>query len=230
MPERAPSAVAAAAEFAVERRTHRGYPVAEREDARVAAVDSLDRGRLLEAGALDDLATAVTNAVDADAATVGLLGEYRLHVVGRSDGALPTAVDRARSLSTYTVLEDGVHAVPDIAADPRFEADSLALEYGLRSYAGVAVRVDGAAVGTLSTFRRERGPPAAADRETLRLLGGVAGDLLEGSSPAPATRGGRARPTRGRRRADCLNRRRTPAAAPQPSRPVSAGRADARRN
>ncbi|MFC7068420.1 GAF domain-containing protein [Halobaculum lipolyticum] len=181
VPDRDPAAVAATAEFAVERRTHRGYPVARGEDDRVAAARAVAADRLASDG-LDDLARAAVRALDATAATVALLGEYRLRIVGASHDRLPSVVDRARSISTYTVLEGGVHLVPDIAADPRFDTGSRALEFDFRSYAGVALRVDGAAVGSLSTFRDVPGTPSAGDRETIRLLAAVAEALLTGAT------------------------------------------------
>ncbi len=184
VPARTPSAVAAAAEFAVERRTHRSYPLAEREDDRVASARALDVDRLYESAGLDDLASASVRAVDAEAATVALLGEYRLRIVGASDSRLPAVVDRARSVSTYTVLEGDVHEVPDLAADPRFEAHSRAVELNLRSYLGAPLRVDGVAVGSLSVFRSEPGTATAADREMLRLHASVAEDLLAAARPA----------------------------------------------
>ncbi|WP_435063852.1 GAF domain-containing protein [Halobaculum sp. EA56] len=193
LPVRDPESVAAAAETAVERRTHRGYPVPDREDDRVATARALaGEGLDADAGdAFDGLAAAAARAVDADAATVSVLGDYRLWHVGVAgerfeelEEPLAPSVDRARTVSTYTVLEDGVHDVPDLASDPRFEADSRALELGLRAYLGAPLRVDGHAVGTLSTFRREPASFGDGADATLRSIAAVGADLLAAASAA----------------------------------------------
>ncbi|MXR42702.1 GAF domain-containing protein [Halobaculum sp. WSA2] len=193
LPVREPESVAAAAETAVEGRTHRGYPVPDREDDRVATARAIRAGRLDSARAFDELADATARAIGAEAATVSVLGDYRLWHVGlagerfeeMADPIEPT-VDRSRTVSTYTVLENGVHAVPDLADDPRFETASRALELGLRSYLGVPLRVDGHAVGTLSAFRSRPGSFGDGAGATLRSLAAVGEELLAAAVVADA--------------------------------------------
>lgn len=198
LPVRDPESVAAAAETAVEGRTHRGYPVPDREDDRVATARAIREGRLDSDGPFDDLADATARAIGAEAATVSVLGDYRLWHVGRAGerldelaDPLESTIDRSRTVSTYTVLENGVHAVPDLADDPRFETCSRALELGLRSYLGVPLRVDGHAVGTLSAFRDHPGSFDDGAEATLRSLAAIGEELLAAATVVDADRPGR---------------------------------------
>jgi signal transduction histidine kinase len=88
---------------------------------------------------------------------------------------------RALSFCSQTILTDEVMVVPDAILDERFRDNPVALDMGLRFYAGAPLRtVDGRNIGTLCIYDlKPRAGLSGEERETLMDLAASVVDDLE---------------------------------------------------
>jgi signal transduction histidine kinase len=88
---------------------------------------------------------------------------------------------RALSFCSQTILTDEVMVVPDAILDERFRDNPVALDMGLRFYAGAPLRtVDGRNIGTLCIYDlKPRAGLSSEQRETLVDLAAMVVDDLE---------------------------------------------------
>lgn len=133
-------------------------------------------GRLLEQTLDEELQALVTEAArtfDTPIALVSILLEhiqfFRAFHGLPEDLALVRATSRDASLCQFVLRDGEPFEVEDVAADPTLPRE-LAEHYGIRSYLGVPVRIDGEIVGTLCIIdiRPRRFGDTAAGR--LRVL------------------------------------------------------------
>lgn len=160
-------------------RSQTAYPVPENEDARLAALaryaddpgslgDSLDR--------LTELATAL---FDLDSAAVGLIRAHEEDFIS-CHGAAFDVMDREDSICTYTILEEEVTIVPNVADDPRFSTNEGLAKAGIRFYAGAPVITpDGEAIGVFCLQDDEPRTFSDRDCELLELFAEETMEQLE---------------------------------------------------
>jgi signal transduction histidine kinase len=88
---------------------------------------------------------------------------------------------RALSFCSHTILSDGVMVVPDAILDERFRDNPVALDMGLRFYAGAPLRtIDGRNIGTLCIYDlKPRAGLSSEERKTLVDLAAMVVDDLE---------------------------------------------------
>jgi PAS domain S-box-containing protein len=148
------------------------------ERARLAA---LDRYAILDTereAAFDDIAALAADLFEAPIAVVNFVGEGRQWFkaeVGIGQRELPLDV----SICRHAILQPGVLVVPDLALDPRFEANPLVTaEGGLRFYAGALLETpSGLPLGTVCVLDRKARPEGISEREQ-RLLKGLAAQVM----------------------------------------------------
>ncbi|TJW82034.1 MAG: GAF domain-containing protein, partial [Mesorhizobium sp.] len=100
---------------------------------------------------------------------------YKSHV-----GLDETEAATVTSFCAHTIAAgDRPMVVSDATTDSRFNASPLVTEHHVRFYAGAAIVVAGARIGTLCVFdRKPRASPTAAQLEQLTALAGLAASLF----------------------------------------------------
>ncbi|HRN77479.1 AI-2E family transporter [Ottowia sp.] len=173
-------------------------PLPDDESERLRALH--DSGILDPAlrGRFDAIARRAADAFDCAVAQVSLLErDWQLthgdsSASGRPEqGAPERSVPRAESLCAHVVADAGPLVVPDTLRDPRFGANPVLKERGLRFYAGVPLRqqAEGPVLGTLCLLDTE--PRQLSARDVL-LLEHMADEVMRAVQEQAAQRAGAA--------------------------------------
>jgi len=170
--------LATALEAATVAHSQAAYPVSEDEPDRLAALSAHAAGVDRVREPLDRLAEAVAAHFDATSVAVSFVDDHELAVVVDSGPAVAPA-ERGDSICTFAIVEAGVTAVEDVAADPRFADNERLREAGIRAYLGAPLRTaDGYALGTVAVYDDTPRGFSATEREFLAAVAEVAVDLL----------------------------------------------------
>ncbi|MFA7666088.1 MAG: AI-2E family transporter [Burkholderiaceae bacterium] len=160
----------------------------ERPADDAARVRALRHSRLLDAGQrslLDAVAKraadifdtdiAVVTAIDQDSERfVGQSGRWPADVIDESGFLRPVA--RRDAICDHVVANGQTLVVPDIERDPRFADGMLVRQWGVRFYAGTALRAaDDSVLGALCILDDQ---PRALDEAEVALLETMASDLM----------------------------------------------------
>ena len=162
--------------------SQRSYPLPQREDARLAALQSynLDTPELLTT--LDRITGLAAAHFGVEQASINIIDEHSQEFLACYGGAEDwETMDREDSICTFTILEDAhIMAVEDVREDPRFESRSERLvESGIRSYLGAnLVTPSGLVIGPLCVYDEEPRTFSADEKAFLRELADVAMDCI----------------------------------------------------
>jgi PAS domain S-box-containing protein len=120
--------------------------------------------------AFDDIAELASVIFEAPIAVVNLVADGRQWFkaeIGIGARELPLDV----SICSHAILQRGVFVVPDLSADPRFEANPLVtVAGGLRFYAGALLETpDGLPLGTVCVLDTEARPGGVTERQARAL-------------------------------------------------------------
>jgi PAS domain S-box-containing protein len=159
-------------------------PLPADEPARLATLDALGVLDTPPEPAFDALVLLAARATGAPIALVSFLDGHRQWFKARV-GIEGTEIAREHAFCAHTVHAGVPLAVDDATMDPRFAGNPLVVAAPwVRCYAGVPLRVDGHAVGTLCVMglrvERQGGAGAAAMLTHLPGLAAVAEALLQG--------------------------------------------------
>lgn len=164
----------------IRRRSHTAYPLPEGEDDRLAAVERLALGTMLnDPGAVesfDRLTELAAGRFGVAYAFVGVLDAHTEQFLA-CHGFGAEAAAREETICTYTLREDGVFVVEDVRDDPRFQTGPYR-ELGVDWYAGTRIELDGHAVGTFCLAHDGAVEFDSTDRRHLRLFADEAADQL----------------------------------------------------
>jgi PAS domain S-box-containing protein len=143
------------------------------EEERLALLQELQLPAAALVPALEALARLAARQTGCRVGAVSIVERDRqwLHA---SSGARVLEQPRDRSFSTHTILADDVFEVPDAHVDPQLPGPAL-----VRFYAGMAIRVEGHAIGTVSVAADEPRELDADAKAALRDLAAVAAALFE---------------------------------------------------
>lgn len=153
--------------------------------------DDLRRALLLTLGlldtgpeaAFDGLTLAAAAATGCPVAALTLVDGERLWFKSRHGPKSRETLPDRGALFSHALGQPGLFEVPDLIADPRFRDDAAVVgEPGLRYFAGVPVRLEGVAVGTLCVVDTQPRP---------RLVGQALAALLGLATAADALLAGR---------------------------------------
>ena len=163
----------------VANRFHVGYPVPADEHERLAAVREYDVPALSTLETFDRLTRLVANHFDVAVAFVGLLDADHERFIA-CHGADWDVLAREDSVCTYAILEEDVTVIPDVGADPRFEANETLRDLGVRSYAGANVTSPGGhTIGQLCLIHDEPRTYDAGEQADLALFAEEVSEQLE---------------------------------------------------
>jgi hypothetical protein len=180
--------------------------IPEDDAERVAAVEV---SGLLESDrreAFDAMAKRAADVFNASIAVITTIDEKNEHFVGQS-GTFPAALTdetgallsmpRRDAICNYVIGSEKTLVIPDIERDPRFADNEAIKQWGVRSYAGAAVRSkDGFVLGAFCILDDERRSFQDSEVELLETMaaevGAAIGDSViiaprPGASSAPAT-------------------------------------------
>lgn len=160
-------------------RSQTSYPLPDDEDARLAALERYTD----QTAALDSSLTRLTDIAKAlfevDSAAIGLIDAHSEQFLSCSGASFQT-MDREETICTYTILEDQVTVIEDVAADPRFDTNEGLAAAGIRFYAGAPlVTDDGHAIGVFCVHDSAPQSFSEQDRTLLISLAGEAMEQLE---------------------------------------------------
>lgn len=163
----------------VERRTQTAYPLSDREDERLAALSECDLESPALQRALGRVAELATAHFGLPLAAVSYLSaDSQEFLVCEGDDW--DAVSREETVCTYTILEEGVTVIEDLAEDPRFVANESLDELGIRFYAGAPLTgADGCPLGTVCVYDETPRTFDDEDEAYLALLAEEASQWLE---------------------------------------------------
>jgi signal transduction histidine kinase/ActR/RegA family two-component response regulator len=126
--------------------------------------------------ALDDLTRLAAEVAETPIALLSLVDEHRQWFKSRV-GLAASQTPREHAFCAHAIAQEAPLVVEDARVDPRFADNPLVTgETGFRFYAGVPLRVDGHAVGTLCVLDRR---PRRLDDRTLALLGLIAASAAD---------------------------------------------------
>lgn len=175
----------------LERRGGASYPVPQNETERLAALRAYDIDDPDLRASLDRITDLAARHFGVETASINLIHEHSQEFFAcRGPAETWDSMDREDSICTFTILEDdGVMAVEDVTADPRFESRSEALvDLGIRSYLGANLVTNrGLVIGPLCVYDDEPRSFSAADETYLRTLAETAMELIELHAEADAT-------------------------------------------
>lgn len=144
-----------------------GYPVPDKEDDRLNAVEEHDLPGLSTTATFDRITRLIMNHFDIDVAFVGLMKEHEEEFVS-CYGAAWSKLAREDSVCTHAMLEEGVTVIENVQEDPRFEYNDRLRELGVRAYAGANLEtMDGHVIGELCLISHE--PRSFTDGELVDL-------------------------------------------------------------
>jgi PAS domain S-box-containing protein len=147
-------------------------PVPENEQARLAALRSLDILDTAPEEAFDELTTLAASICQAPMALISLVDEDRQWFKSKL-GWSADGTPRETSFCGHTILGTDLLVIPDAAADPRFADNPLVTSSpGVRFYAGAPLRTpEGQAVGALCVMDHRPRELTAEQAQALRTLG-----------------------------------------------------------
>ncbi len=155
------------------------FPLPDDERGRLRALAAYGLVGTAPEADFDHFAAIAADLLHLPVGLVNLVGEEHLTIKGRK-GIDAASLPRDVAFCAHTILDDGVLAVPDLAADARFAANPLVVgEDGFRFYAGTPLisPLDGHRIGTLCVADRVV-RPALDERET-RLLTSLAALVMD---------------------------------------------------
>lgn len=160
-------------------RSQTSYPLPPEERARLATLSTIDLDDELLGRAVKRVTELAAEHFVVPQSSVNIISERTQEFLASTGGELePTP--REDSACTYTILDDGVSVIEDVAADPRFTDVEGVEESGVRFYAGATLTTrEGHAVGTLCVYDDEPRVFGEADRAYLSLLADEVADWLE---------------------------------------------------
>jgi predicted PurR-regulated permease PerM/GAF domain-containing protein len=172
--------------------------IPEQDEERVAAlkVSGLLDGDHREA--LDAMAKRAADVFDASIAVISTIDEEREYFVGQS-GDLPSALidetgallpmARSEAICNYVVGSDETLVIPDIERDPRFADNETIKRWGVRFYAGSAVRSkDGFVLGAFCILDDEPRSLQESEVELLeKMAAEVGATIADGAVAVPHT-------------------------------------------
>ena len=149
----------------------------ENEAGRVAALRSSGMLDERHREALDAIARRAANVFDADFAVISSITSDMEYFVGQS-GNIPGGImddtgrllpmPRAEAICNHVIARDAALVVPDIHRDPRFSENAAIQHWGVRFYAGSAIRgPDGEVFGALCVLDTD---PRALDQDEVAVL------------------------------------------------------------
>lgn len=154
----------------VDRRTQTAYPLPDDESERLEALRAYDLESPALERALGRVAELATAHFELPLAAVSYLSAHTQEFLV-CEGDDWDAVSREETVCTYTILEEGVTVVEDLAEDPRFVANDAIDELGIRFYAGVPLTDDGGRpLGTICVYDETPRTFDDADEAYLELL------------------------------------------------------------
>jgi len=155
-------------------------PIPANEDERLAQLKALNILDTLPEDAFDRITAKIARMFEVPIALISFIDRDRQWIKSANelppDLAEARATSRAESVCGHVVASDQPLTVEDIARDRRFANNSLLNERGLRFYAGVPLRINGLAVGSLCLLDIK--PRRLTEREQ-RLLEIMADDVVE---------------------------------------------------
>ncbi|MDZ7745186.1 MAG: GAF domain-containing protein [Halobacteriales archaeon] len=159
-------------------------PHAEREAARLAALDGydIDAARVLP---FDRLTRLAADSLGVPVSFLSFLTDCDQFLLG-STGIDRDRFDRANSICTHGLTEPSHFAVEDLLADPRFATIDDLLDAGMRSYLGVPLRTPGGeSLGMFCVMDTEPREYGERDVQRLRGFARTAMDMLALQRPDP---------------------------------------------
>jgi len=163
-------------------RSQTSYPLPPDEQARLDTLATIDLDDELLGRAVQRVTELATAHFAVPQSSVNVITERTQEFLASAGGEFePTP--RQDSACTYTILDDGVSVIEDVAADPRFpDADETAIRF----YAGATLTTrEGHPVGTLCVYDDEPRVFGEADRNYLALLAAEVMDWLEVARESP---------------------------------------------
>lgn len=174
----APDRLAGLVRTTVDRRTQTAYPLPDDESERLEALRAYDLESPALERALGRVAELATAHFDLPLSAVSYLSAHTQEFLV-CEGDDWDAVSREETVCTYTILDDGVTAIEDLAEDPRFVANEAIDELGIRFYAGAPLTDDaGHPLGTLCVYDESPRTFDDADEAYLELLAAEAEQWL----------------------------------------------------
>lgn len=160
-------------------RSQTAYPLPRDEDERITVLSRYATDTEALRTAFDRLTEVAAELFDVEYATVGLVDTHHEYFFS-CHGSLVDRLDREDTVCTYTILDDGVMVVEDVAEDPRFENNDRLADLGIRFYAGIPlVTPEGHSIGSFCLLDDDPGTFSDRDRELLSMLADEAMDQLE---------------------------------------------------
>lgn len=158
-------------------RSQTSYPLPPDERARLDALATINLNDELLGRAVQRVTELATEHFAVPQSSVNIITERTQEFLASAGGEFePTP--REDSACTYTILDDGVSVIEDIAADPRFP--DVTDDTAIRFYAGASLTTrEGHPVGTLCVYDDEPRVFGEADRAYLSLLAAEVMDWLE---------------------------------------------------
>ena len=174
-----PEELAEALEIALAYRTQAAYPVPNDEGERLAALAEYNVGNLDAETAFDSLTQLAADVFDTPVAFVGVIEEHEEQFVS-CHGVDWGVLNREDTVCTYGIVEGGVLTIEDFETDPRFSANEVLAEAGLRSYLGAPlVTPAGSVIGTFCVLDDEPRVYTERERRRVRLFADQAMNQLE---------------------------------------------------
>lgn len=159
-------------------RSQTSYPLPPDEQARLAALATIDLDDELLRRAVQRVTELAATHFAVPRSSVNIISERTQQFLGSAGGQFEPS-PREDSACTYTILDDGVSVIEDVAADPRFP-DTTVDASGIRFYAGATLTTrEGHPVGTLCVYDEEPRVFGEGDRTYLALLAAEVMDWLE---------------------------------------------------
>jgi GAF domain-containing protein len=161
------------------------YPLPDDETERLASLDEHSVDTQQASSALEQIAELARQHFDVAAGAILLVDERTQQHLAQS-GSITPPTDRESSLSTYTLVENGVMDVEDIEIDERF-SDTQLQESDIVAYLGASIETpEGFALGSLNVYHDDVREFSAADHEYLSRLAALVADVLELTRQSPA--------------------------------------------
>lgn len=161
------------------------YPIPDDEEERLASLDAHSVDTEQASAALQRIAELVKNHFDVAAGAILLVDERTQQPLAQC-GRITPPTDRESSLSTYTLVENGVIAVDDIETDDRF-SDKQLQESDIVAYLGARIETpSGSALGSVNVYHDDVREFSAADQASLSTFAALVADVLELTRQSPA--------------------------------------------
>ena len=156
-------------------RSQTSYPLPPGERARLDALATIDLDDEVLQRAVQRVAELAAEHFAVPLSSVNIITERTQEFLATAGGEFEST-PREESACTYTILDDGVSVIEDMATDPRFTDNDGAIRF----YAGATLTTrEGHPVGTLCVYDDEPRVFGEADRAYLSLLAAEVNDWLE---------------------------------------------------